>query len=200
MKWFPFLLLLKEESSVSLAVSFLEDPSVPSCCAGCSLGLPWWTWAEARLLCCLASCAAGRNGTGGGLPRRLPLLPGKRGITGPVGSRRGVCGLGLVLQVTSHTCLSFNQNLLSADELRHGKLDTRLGAGNRCYCILSLSDMIPHPPRAVVLQQSNMASKLQLQAVLPLQNQRPAGQTHFLQDKHVCMMSTKRGLSLQMFS
>lgn len=120
------------------------------------------------------------------------------------GIKERVCGLGLMSQVTPHTCLLFHENLLSADEPGHSKLDTRLGAGNQCYCILDLSELIPHPPRAVTLQSAAWPSKLdiiwnscsdthpfginltyisshmstlQLQS---LQNQRPAGHAHFL--------------------
>lgn len=90
-----------------------------------------------------------------GSPEDLPLLPGRSGTgselprSSPTSARKekhheasGIKERGLWSwawsQLIPHTCLLLTENLLSADELGHGKLDIKLGAGNWCYCILGL--------------------------------------------------------------
>lgn len=85
-----------------------------------------------------ANGAAGRSGTGSGLPRSSPTSARKeKHHKASEIKERGLWSWAWS-QLIPHTCLLLTENLLSADELGHGKLDIKLGAGNWCYCILGL--------------------------------------------------------------
>lgn len=120
-----------------------------------------------------ASWAARKSGAGIRGPQRLsPPAPdptrwqdhNRAGrITELWRTWRVACGLGLVSQLTSHIWPLLMENLLIDDVLGHSKLDIKLGVCIWGFCL----NIPPYPPRAVSLQQTNIAQQTPWHLGLP---------------------------------